>query len=284
MPVLTRALVPIARQERNTFIAAKDSILGQVQVTNELGFKYLEDDIDFGAVGAGEVFQNVKYILLTEYYSVPLDREFGMDFSMVDKPMPIAEAMLSQEIAMKIALYEPRAVFEEMRVDATIIDGKLSPTVAIGVTSIDELQSMYGTIEAAPTPISILASIIHPNGQFTGRITGVQGQPGLAATITVGDTITGLPGTDAKVRNLGDATNAIFEFTIPRGDQGVNAYTETLEDFVLPALGESIDVALDDPSWIAIGQIVVVEGDAGTAYSVKVIAKAGNVVTFLGIE
>ena len=40
------------------------------------------------------------------------------------------------------------------------------------------------------------------------------------ATIQVGPVITGDPGTDAQVINIGDENNAIFEFVIPRGEPG----------------------------------------------------------------
>ena len=46
------------------------------------------------------------------------------------------------------------------------------------------------------------------------------GIAGKAATIAVGSTTTGDPGTDAKVVNVGDETDAVFNFTIPRGAQG----------------------------------------------------------------
>lgn len=55
---------------------------------------------------------------------------------------------------------------------------------------------------------------------------GVQGEPGetgpagQAATITVGTTTTGEPGTEAQVTNSGTAQDAIFNFTIPQGAQG----------------------------------------------------------------
>jgi hypothetical protein len=91
--------------------------------------------INFAATGVKEIVQNVKYIILTNYYSVPLDREFGFNAVMVDKPMPVAELVISQEIAMKIALYEPRCVFEEVNFRGEIIDGvegKLTPEVKIG--------------------------------------------------------------------------------------------------------------------------------------------------------
>lgn len=49
---------------------------------------------------------------------------------------------------------------------------------------------------------------------------GAKGDPGAAATVTVGETVTGEPGTDAKVENVGTAQNAILKFTIPKGEKG----------------------------------------------------------------
>lgn len=45
--------------------------------------------------------------------------------------------------------------------------------------------------------------------------------PVTAATVNVGTTTTGAPGTNASVVNSGTAVNAVFDFTIPRGDQGI---------------------------------------------------------------
>ncbi len=50
--------------------------------------------------------------------------------------------------------------------------------------------------------------------------TGPQGPAGEAATITIGTTTTGAPGTNATVTNTGTPQNAILNFTIPRGDPG----------------------------------------------------------------
>ena len=50
---------------------------------------------------------------------------------------------------------------------------------------------------------------------------GFQGPQGEAASITVGQTTTGLPGTNAIVTNVGDSSDAILNFTIPRGNQGI---------------------------------------------------------------
>ena len=50
---------------------------------------------------------------------------------------------------------------------------------------------------------------------------GAQGIPGEAATIQLGTVSTGAPGSDVIITNSGDEHAAIFNFTIPRGDQGV---------------------------------------------------------------
>lgn len=49
---------------------------------------------------------------------------------------------------------------------------------------------------------------------------GDTGEKGDAATITVGTTTTGLPGTNASVINSGTSSAAILDFTIPKGDKG----------------------------------------------------------------
>ena len=53
-----------------------------------------------------------------------------------------------------------------------------------------------------------------------GGIPGPVGPPGDAATIVIVDTLTGLPGTEALVENLGDKQNARLRFTIPAGMPG----------------------------------------------------------------
>lgn len=51
---------------------------------------------------------------------------------------------------------------------------------------------------------------------------GGGGTPGQAATIHVGSTTTGEPGTDAQVTNVGTENAAIFDFVIPRGADGAD--------------------------------------------------------------
>lgn len=48
----------------------------------------------------------------------------------------------------------------------------------------------------------------------------IKGEPGQAATITIGPVTTGAPGTDAKAENIGTPTDAHILLTIPRGADG----------------------------------------------------------------
>ena len=54
---------------------------------------------------------------------------------------------------------------------------------------------------------------------------GEKGATGAAATVQVGNTNTGAPGTNAQVTNAGNEHFAVFNFTIPRGDKGETGST-----------------------------------------------------------
>ena len=51
---------------------------------------------------------------------------------------------------------------------------------------------------------------------------GATGAPGAAATIRIGNVVTGAPGTNVSVSNSGTSTNAVLNFTIPRGNPGAD--------------------------------------------------------------
>jgi hypothetical protein len=55
--------------------------------------------------------------------------------------------------------------------------------------------------------------------------TGSPGAAGTNATVAVGTVTTGLAGSSASITNVGTASNAVFNFTIPRGDAGAAGAT-----------------------------------------------------------
>ncbi len=98
---------------------------------------------------AEEVIQNVRCILSTRKGSVPFDRAFGVSWDMLDKPMPVAKAMMIAAVVEAIQEYEPRAsvrgVKFELDVDAAA-EGKLKPIVTI---EIKEEEVSAGLVQSA---------------------------------------------------------------------------------------------------------------------------------------
>ena len=89
--------------------------------------------IDFAPITVvEEVLQNVRCIMETTKFSVPLDRDFGIDADALDMPIDIAKAKLMPEIFMAIAKYEPRATVIEISWDGEL-QGILRPKVQVRI-------------------------------------------------------------------------------------------------------------------------------------------------------
>lgn len=87
--------------------------------------------IDFApASEAAEILQNLRTIITTTKYSVPLDRDFGVNAEMLDKPMAVAQAQMQSEIIMAIKTYEPRVTVTGISFTGTD-EGILIPKVQV---------------------------------------------------------------------------------------------------------------------------------------------------------
>ena len=85
------------------------------------------------------------------------------------------------------------------------------------IISNDELNTL-NNIDTSKTIQQQFNSLVLQKGD-TGA-TGQKGDTGQSAIITVGSTTTGLPNTNAIVTNSGTSSNAILNFTIPKGQDG----------------------------------------------------------------
>ena len=91
------------------------------------------DAVDFAPANVVvEIVQNVRTIFSTAKYSVPLDRLFGVDVTMLDRPTPKAMAALQAEVVAAIHRYEPRCRVTRVRFDGDL-DGRLVPKVRIKI-------------------------------------------------------------------------------------------------------------------------------------------------------
>ena len=112
--------------------------------------------------------------------------------------------------------------------------------------------------------------------------TGPTGPAG-AATITVGQTTTGDPGTQASVENVGTAQNVILDFTIPQGIDGATGPTGPTG-----ATGETGATGPTGPTG-ATGETPTLEigtintGEPGTQASASITGTAPNYVLNLTI-
>ena len=79
-----------------------------------------------------EIAQNVKTICSTAKYSVSMDRLFGIDTAMLDRPTPKAMAALQAELIQAIRKYEPRCKVRKIIFEGDI-NGKLTAKVRIAI-------------------------------------------------------------------------------------------------------------------------------------------------------
>ena len=71
--------------------------------------------VEVGATGIRQLAQEIRTLLSTAKGSVPLDRDFGIDWSLVDMPTPEARSMYIAEVAAQIHKYIPRVRFKGIK-------------------------------------------------------------------------------------------------------------------------------------------------------------------------
>jgi phage baseplate assembly protein W len=94
-----------------------------VAISDAFGDIELGKEIDFLATGRKEVAQNVKMILTTVIWELPLDRLFGFNTKVVDLPFPVAYHLVSQEAFQAVHEREPRFIVKKVVFSGTTIDG-----------------------------------------------------------------------------------------------------------------------------------------------------------------
>lgn len=77
-----------------------------------------------------EIIQNCQTILSTTKFSVPLDRDFGLDASFVDEPLLAAKVKIESEIFTALKKYEPRVTIKQITWTADP-EGIIKPKVKV---------------------------------------------------------------------------------------------------------------------------------------------------------
>ncbi len=79
------------------------------------------------------ILQNIRTLLSTIEGSVPLDESFGISPDAIDQPLPVAQMKISSDIAVKLQIYEPRAIIKEIKFTANH-DGEMVPSVTVQIS------------------------------------------------------------------------------------------------------------------------------------------------------
>lgn len=126
--------------------------------------------------------------------------------------------------------------------------------VTTGAPGTDAAIENVGTAQDAVLDFEIPRGDVGPEGD--------KGDEGTAATVTVGETSTGAPGTDAQVTNTGTSLDAVLDFDIPRGDKG-DAATVTVGETSTGAPGTDAAVTNAGDLHAAVLDFEIPRGDVG---------------------
>lgn len=86
-----------------------------------------------------EIAQNIRTLLSTHVFSVPLDRKFGISWGAVDEPLDGSiESVLREELFNAIQNYEPRVIIRSIDFEYDTDEQRLTPIVDVSIKGSDD--------------------------------------------------------------------------------------------------------------------------------------------------
>lgn len=79
------------------------------------------------------ILKRLRMLYTTPQGTVPFDREFGIDVSILDEPLNIAQGKLAVEYTKKTRKYEPQAKVKEIMFENDYQNGKVIPKVVVEI-------------------------------------------------------------------------------------------------------------------------------------------------------
>lgn len=92
--------------------------------------------IEIGATGLQGLAQEIRTVLSTRKGSVPLDRNFGLSWEVVDSPLPQVLPLIIAEIVDAIERDVPRVCVKDVQFGNALtdtMDGRLLPIVTVEI-------------------------------------------------------------------------------------------------------------------------------------------------------
>ncbi len=97
-----------------------------IQNKIQIVFSYPSETLD-------EIYECLKTLYSTPLGTVPLNRDFGLNWNLVDLPIEIAKAKITIEIIEKTRKYEPRVEVQKVSFDYDGEQGLLKPKVVVAI-------------------------------------------------------------------------------------------------------------------------------------------------------
>lgn len=170
--------------------------------------------------------QGVRLVATDDADLNPVDWTWSAQFRLTDQSdVPISLATFSFELPAGTEVDLATAAPVSSANGTFYLVGPTGPanTLSVGTTT-TLAPSADATVEITGTAPDQTINVGIPEGiqgtQGIQGIQGVQGVQGDAATIAVGTVTTGNAGTSVIITNTGTTSEAVFAFTVPKGDTG----------------------------------------------------------------
>jgi len=198
----------------------------------------------------------------------PQDWTWGVEFRLTDQqdvPVPIASFSFELPAGQTVDLTTITPVPDANGTYYLVGPTGPANTLTVGTTT-TLTPGSDATVEITGTAPSQTINFGIPEGEQ--GIQGIQGVQGDAATISAGTTTTGAEGTSASVTNSGTTSDAVFDFTIPKGDTGDtgpqgDAATITVGTTTTGSEGTNASVTNSGTTGDAILDFTIPKGDTG---------------------
>lgn len=84
---------------------------------------------DFSSPEVSDIRRCLTMLYTTREGAQPLDRNFGLNRSFMDKPLQVAQNEYALEVVRKTAIYEPRVNVSGVTFESDIKTGRIIPTI-----------------------------------------------------------------------------------------------------------------------------------------------------------
>lgn len=91
----------------------------------------VEIQFDYNSPQSKDILRCLMTLYTTREGSQPLDRNFGLNWDFIDKPLPVAQQEYAYEVIKKTKEYETRAKVKEVKYQYEEESGKMKPIVVL---------------------------------------------------------------------------------------------------------------------------------------------------------